>query len=155
MIVRHRLPVLGVALTLVLAASGTAYAFDCIRVSPSAKGVQQSAKSGNWLPFDFGSAAGIADTFSNVFEFELTAPQAACMAAEYAKTGQPKYFSLGIGVAGAKGDATRENRGVLAWHNKNYKVLSDGNGIDHIEDSPILSAVFGSAGACGVDIGEA
>ena len=152
---KHRLPLLGLALTLVPAAGGTAYAFDCIRVSTSSKGVQQSAKSGNWLPFDFGSAEGTAATFADVFEFELTEAQAACIAAEYASTGQPQYFSLGIGVAGAKNESSeRPGTGVLAWRNKNYTVLGDGHGIDHIENSPILSAVLGSAGACGVPIGE-
>jgi hypothetical protein len=42
----------------VLAAAGTAYAFDCIRVSSSLRGLQQSTKSGNWLLFNFGSPAG-------------------------------------------------------------------------------------------------
>lgn len=152
---KHRLPLLGLALTIVLAASGTAYAFDCIRVSTSSKAVQQSAKSGNWLPFDFGSAAGTAATFANVFEFELTPAQAACITAKYAATGQPKYFALGIGVAGARNESsTRPGTGVLAWRNTNYTVLGDGHGIDHVENSPILSAVLSSAGDCGVPIGE-
>jgi hypothetical protein len=144
---------------LVLAVSGTAYAYDCLRVSSSPQGLAQSAKSGNWLPFDLGSTEGIQQTFANVFEVELSDDQAGCFATEYADTEAPKYFALGIGVAGGKKETTRsngkrgDNLGVLAWNNKNYRVLGDGKGIDHIEDSPILSAVFGSLGTCGIAIG--
>jgi hypothetical protein len=44
----------GVLAVVVLALVGasSAVAFDCIRVSSSLKGLQQSTKSGNWLLFD-------------------------------------------------------------------------------------------------------
>jgi hypothetical protein len=32
-------------------------------------------------------------------------------------------------------------------------VLSDGHGIDHLDDSPIVGAVFASASGCGIDVG--
>lgn len=159
---RIRLSVVVVTLVLVLGVSGTAYAFDCIRVSSSPQGLEQSSKSGNWLPFNLSSPAAVQRTFANTFG-PITAQQAACFATKYAATGQPKYFALGVGVAGGKKESTNSQGaragaggfGVLAWHNKNYRILSDGKGIDHIDDSPILSAVFGSAAACGVPIGEA
>jgi len=138
-------------LTLALAAAGTAYAYDCIRVSSTLKGLQQSTKSGNWLLFNFGSAAGVQATFDNI-EVPLIDGQAVCFATEYAKSGEPKYFALGIGVAGANKENEHGNFGVLAWHNKNAKVLSDGRGVDHIE-GPVLNALFAAAETCGVPIG--
>lgn len=157
---RYRLPFVGLVLTLALAAAGTAYAFDCIRVSKTLTGLKQSTKSGNWLLFNFGSADGVYDTFANVFGPELSDDDAACIAAEYAESGQPKYFAVGIGVAGAGNENTNGKRGetggygVLAWNNKNYRVLSDGHGIDSLEHSPIVGAVIGSAIECGVEIPE-
>lgn len=159
---RHRLPLLATVVALVLATGGTAYGFHCIRVSSSLQGLQQSTKSGNWLLFNFGSASGVADTFADVFEFPLTSQQAGCLATEYAKSGQPKYFALGIGVAGGKKETTTSNGaradgegfGVLAWNNKNEDVLSDGNGVDHIDKSPIFGALFGAAATCGVQLPE-
>lgn len=157
---RHRLVLFAAVLALAFAASGTAYAFSCIRVSSSLRGLEQSTKSGNWLLFDFGSAAGVKRTFADVFEVPLTDQQAACLATEYAKADQPKYFALGIGVAGGKKETTNdngargENYGVLAWNNKNYRVLGDGRGVDHIDNSPILSALFAAAATCGLPIGE-
>ena len=38
-------------LVLALVGAGSAFGFDCIRVSSSPQGLQQSAKSGNWLVF--------------------------------------------------------------------------------------------------------
>lgn len=150
---RKRVPMLGLVLGLVLAAGGTAYAYDCIRVSSSPQGLEKSAKSGNWLPFNLGSAAGVQETFANI-GFPMSRDDAACVAREYAETGQPKYFALGIGVAGAKNESTeRESAGVLAWKNKNYRVLSDGKGIDHIENG-VLGALFASLGECGFSVEE-
>ena len=143
---------------LVLAASGTAYAYDCIRVSSSPQGLAQSTKSGNWLAFDLGSTAGVKQTFADVFGVELTDEQAGCFETSYASAEVPKYFALGIGVAGGKKETTTSNGaradsfGVLAWNNKNYRVLSDGKGIDLAEDSSVFSALFGSIGECGIEI---
>ncbi len=145
---------------LVLAASGTAYAFDCIRVSSSPQGLAQSTKSGNWLAFDLGSTAGVERTFTDVFGVELTPEQAECFEAAYASADVPKYFALGIGVAGGKKETTTSNGaragsfGVLAWNNKNYRVLSDGRGIDLAEGSEVFGAFVGSVGACGIEIPE-
>ena len=127
-----------------LVLSGSALAFDCIRVSSSLQGLQASAKSGNWLPLDFSTAAGTQETFANVIEQEITPTQAACFTAAYAATGQPRYFAIGIGVAGPNG--------VLAFMNKNAKVLSDNKGIDHLEESGIFPAFGESAIGCGIPV---
>ena len=156
-----RVPALAAALAVVLVLAGTAYAFDCIRVSSSRQGLFQSAKSGNWLPFDFGSAAGVKQTFADVFGASLNDTQAGCIATAYGASGQPKYFALGVGVAGGKKTSVPSNGaraagdgfGVIAWHNQNLRVLSNGKGIDHIDDSPILTALVKAAGGCGVPIG--
>ena len=151
---KKRLPLLGLVVALVVATGGTAYAFDCIRISKTYKGLQQSTKSGNWLLFNFGTASGAQDTFADVFESPITAQQAACFAAEYAESGEPKYFALGIGVAGANKENETGNFGVLAYNNKNEKVLSDGHGVDHLEQSGIFGAALTAAGACGIDVPE-
>jgi hypothetical protein len=41
---------------------------------------------------------------------------------------------------------------VLAHSNPYDRVLSDGHGIDHFEDSPIIPAIMGAAGGCGIDV---
>jgi hypothetical protein len=158
---RRRVPALLAALVAALALTGSAVAFDCIRVSSSLQGlVQSTSKSGNWLLFDFSSAEGVQNTFANVFEVEITGEQAACLATEYAKSEQPKYFALGIGVAGGKKQSLPESSprgegfGVIAWHNPNDEVLGNGKGIDHIEDGGILPAVFAAGAACGLEIPE-
>lgn len=144
--------VVAVALTI----ASSALAFDCIRVSSSLQGLQQSTKSGNWLLFDFSSVQGTQNTFSNVFESTISGSDAACFVAAYADANQPLYFALGTGVAGGKKDSTTTNGaragmfGVIAWHNRNVRVLSNGTGIDHFDDSPILGALFGAFDACGI-----
>ena len=147
---RHRLAAFAAVIAVGLALAGSAFAFDCIRVSSSLQGLQQSTKSGNWLLFDISSAAGAERTFADVVGLNLTDAQAQCFATAYGKSGQPLYFALGIGVAGGENGGP----GVLAGHNKNESVLANGKGIDHFEDSPILPAIFAAAGSCGIDIPE-
>ena len=113
-----------------LTVTGSALAFDCIRVSASLQGLQQSTKSGNWLLFDFSSADAVQQTFGNIGE-DLTDEEAACFAEFYAGTGEPLYFALGIGVAG--------RNGVLAWNNGGA-AMGDGKGIDHLEQTGIFAA---------------
>lgn len=158
-----RRPVAALAVVAMLSASaGTAFAFDCIRTSTSLQGLQQSTRSGNWLLFDFSSPSGVSSTFADVFGFPLSTADATCVADQYALSGQPRFFALGIGVAGARNESvsnggarsTGDGFGVLAWHNKNYKVLSDGRGVDHLDDSPIVGALFGAAAVCNVAIPE-
>jgi hypothetical protein len=134
-----------------LAVSGSAVAFDCIRVSSSLEGLQQSTKSGNWLLFDLSTAQGVQNTFTN-FGSAVDESQAQCFAAAYAESGAPAYFALGTGVAGGKNETNKGGSGVLAWHNPNDAVLSDGRGIDHLEDTAIFPAFLNAAQACGIPV---
>jgi len=127
---RKRLAALVAVAIAALALAGSAVAFDCIRVSSSLQGLQQSTKSGNWLLFDFSSADAVQSTFANIGE-DLTDEEAACFAEVYGASGQPLYFALGIGVAGPNG--------VLAWNNDN-DAMGDGKGVDHLEATGILAA---------------
>lgn len=155
-----RLTVTAVVLALALAVAGTAYAYDCIRVSTSAAGVRESAKSGNWLPFILDTGPNVDETFNSIFGLDLTDAQAACLASHYAESGQPRYFSLGIGVAGGKKEtitgkgARGDNYGVLIWNQHNFRILSDGRGVDHVEDSDIVPALVSAADACAIVIPE-
>jgi hypothetical protein len=137
-------------LTLGLVGVGSAAAFDCIRVSSSLQGLKQSTKSGNWLLFDLSTAAGAQQTFAGISEgaIVLSDEQASCFVDAYAESGQPRFWALGIGVAGGQTNGP----GVLAGRNPNVRVLSNGKGIDHFEDSGIIPAVFGAAEACGIDL---
>jgi hypothetical protein len=143
------------ALTLV----GGAFAFDCIRVSSSLQGLQQSTKSGNWLLIRLDSAQGVHDVAFDLTEgqIDLSASQAACAAAAYAATGEPLYFALGTGPAGGKKTSVTPNGarsaaqgwGVIAW-NAPDAVVSNGTGIDHADDTVIPAlenAVIGCSGA--------
>lgn len=129
---------------------GSAAAFDCIRVSSSLQGLKQSTKSGHWLLFDLSSPQAAKDTFAGISEgaIQLSDQQASCFVAAYDVSGQPRFWALGLGVAGGFNGGP----GVLAGHNKNTRVLSNNKGIDHFEDSPIIPAVFGAAESCGIDL---
>ena len=141
---KGRLALLAVAIVAALTLAGSAFAFDCIRVSASLQGLKSSTKSGNWLLFDFSTAAGTQETFATGIEQTITPAQAACFTTEYAKAGQPLFFAIGIGVAGPNG--------VLAHLNENTNVLSDGKGIDHLEVSGIFPAFVGASLACGIPV---
>jgi hypothetical protein len=148
---RHRFAVVVAVLAFGVVGVGSAAAFDCIRVSSSLQGLQQSTKSGNWLLFDFSSADGVQQTLATISEGTIvpTDEQAACFADVYGQSGQPRFFALGIGVAGGK---TGHGPGVLAHRNPNTGVLSNGTGIDHLEDSGIVPALFAAAETCGIDV---
>jgi hypothetical protein len=141
---RHRFAAVAVAVVASLAVTGSAVAFDCVRVSSSLQGLQQSTRSGNWLLFDLSSADGVQKTFATVGEAVPSTAQAQCFASAYAASGQPLYFALGIGVAGPNG--------VLAHRNAN--TTGDGKGIDQLERSGILPAIFAAAEACGIELSE-
>jgi hypothetical protein len=139
---RRLVAILAIAASSLFAAS-SAYGFDCIRVSSSHQGlISSTSHGGRWLLFDFSSGSASLQTFGNI-GISATPTQAACFSNAYAQTGQPRWFALGIGVAG--------KNGVLAHNNPNERVLGDGHGIDHFDDSPIIGAVFASAGACGIN----
>jgi hypothetical protein len=140
----HRLLALTTVVAAALALSGTAAAFDCIRVSSSLQGLERSTRSGNWLLIDFSSVDGLLRTLAVIGEPTPSTEQAECFVADYAASGQPRFFAIGIGVAGPNG--------VLAHRNTN--TTADGKGIDHLEASGILQAIDRAAAACGVDLGE-
>lgn len=139
---RHRLGALAALFVLALAVTGSAFAFDCIRVSSSLQGLKSSTKSGNWALFDLSSGATTKETLLQVVGVDLTDPQAQCVSDHYLASGLKPYFALGFGVAGPNG--------VLAGRNPNDSVLSNLKGIDHLEDSPIGAALFGAAADCGI-----
>ena len=143
---KQRLIVVLAVLAAVLVVSGSAFAFDCIRVSSSLQGLQQSTKSGNWVLFNLSSGATLQSTFETL-EVPATAEQAQCVSDAYkaAGGGLPLYFALGFGVAGPNG--------VLAHNNPNDNVLGNLKGIDHLDDSPIGAALFGALGTCHVPVG--
>jgi hypothetical protein len=147
---RHRLAIGVAVLAFGLVGVGSAAAFDCIRVSSSLQGLKQSTKSGHWLLFDLSTPQAAKDTFDGISEgaIQLTDQQASCFVTAYAASGQPRFWALGLGVAGGFNGGP----GVLAGHNKNTRVLSNNKGIDHFEDSGIIPAVFGAADSCGIDL---
>ena len=147
---RHRLAVAVAVVACGLVGVGSAAAFDCIRVSSSLQGLQQSTKSGHWLLFDFSSAPGVQQTLATISEGAIVVSdeQAACFVDAYGASGQPRFFALGLGVAGG----FHGGPGVLAHNNPNDRVLSNGKGIDHLDDSAIVPALFAAANACGIDV---
>jgi hypothetical protein len=143
--VKHRLLAAAALAVVSLTVVASASAFDCIRVSSSLQGLQASTKSGNWLLFDLSSPAAVQATAERVGE-PMPLDVATCVADEYASYGVSPYFALGVGVAGGR---TGHGTGVLAWNNPNDWVLGNGKGVDHLEDSVVGAALFGSLGACG------
>jgi len=147
---KKRLSVGVAVLVLALVGAGSAFGFDCIRVSSSLQGLQQSTKSGNWLVFDFSTPEAFQESLTE-FGVVLTDEQAECGSAAYAESGQPLYFALGVGVAAGENENARAG-GVLAHNNPNTSVLSNGTGIDHFEDSGIIPALEEAAVTCGVPV---
>jgi hypothetical protein len=142
---KHRIIAgLAVVATCALLTASAAYAHDCIRVSSSHQGlISSTSHGGRWLLFDFSSVSATTQTLQTI-EVPATQAQIACFVPAYAQTGQPQFFALGIGVAG--------RNGVLAHNNPNDRVLADGHGIDHLDDSPIMPAIFAAAGGCGIPV---
>ena len=139
---KHRFALVCGVAALALAVSGSALAFDCMRVSSSLQGLKQSAdKSGNWLFFDMNDGGGGVAQVLGFFEIPATSEQIACFQAAYdAVPTAPKYFAIGVGVAGGH---SGHGSGVLA-PNAPDKVLTNGTGIDHFDDTvlPIFVAAL-------------
>jgi hypothetical protein len=149
---KHRFTALLALVLVSLTITGSAFAFDCIRVSSSHQGlVSSTSHSGKWLLFDLSSGPALQQTLGGAAGLSLTDEQAACIAEAYAATGQPLFFALGTGVAGGNNPNSAAG-GVIAHNNPNDGVLGNGKGIDHLDDSPILPALFGAAEGCGVSI---
>ena len=143
-----RLSALTAAFLVALCVAGSAFAFDCIRVSSSLQGLKQSTTSGKWLLFDFSSAAGTAATLANA-GLPADPTTAQCVYTSYSASGQSPYFALGTGVAGGNTNGP----GVLAHNNPNDSVLANGKGIDHLDESPIFPALATAIQGCtGIDI---
>jgi hypothetical protein len=125
-------------------------AFDCIRVSSSLQGLKASTTSGKWLLFDLSSGPAVEQTLANI-GVDVTDAQAQCISTAYAASHQPQYFALGLGVAGGTNPNSAAG-GVLAHNNPNDDVLSNGKGIDRLDDSGIVPALIGAAAGSGVTI---
>lgn len=140
---KHRVLLVLAALAVALTLTGSALAFDCMRVSSSQQGLLQSTKSGNWLYFDMTNGTGIA-TILAFDEIPATQSQIDCLQAAYSASNAPRYFALGVGVAGGK---TMNGPGVLA-HNAPDKVLTNGTGIEHLDDT-VVPVLVAAAPGCG------
>jgi hypothetical protein len=144
---KQRLVALVAVAVAALALAGSALAFDCIRVSSSLQGLEESTRSGNWLAFDM-TTGGLPQLLS-FFGVELAPADLACVKSEYLASTAPKYFALGVGVAGGR---TEHGSGVLALNAPDW-VLGNGTGIDHLDDT-VIPAVIASFGACGIPVPE-
>lgn len=126
------------AAALVVGAS-PAFAFDCIRVSASQQGLMQSTKSGNWAYMT------IDDLVQGGIESGQVPPDAGpCIVSTWHQLGEPSYFAIGVGVAGAKGATqsgriTDESFFELA-KNAPVKVMVNGKGVDHLDDAIMIVA---------------
>ena len=129
---------------LALTLAGSAFAHDCMRVSSSSQGLQQSAKNGgNWIYFDMTDGGNGIPEILGFFNLPSDPGTVACFQSAYdqavaANPTLPLYFDLGNGVAGGNTNGP----GTLAWNNPNSRVLSNGTGIDHFDDTvlPVLEA---------------
>ncbi|MEA2198467.1 MAG: hypothetical protein QOJ25_2518 [Solirubrobacteraceae bacterium] len=130
------------AFALTFAAAGPALAFDCMRVSSSLQGLQQSTNGGNWTAFDMTASGGGVAAVLSFFGVPVSDAQLACFQTAYDNSGAPTYFALGTGVAGGKTNGP----GVLA-HNAPEKVLTNGTGIDHF-DSTVQPVFENAASTC-------
>jgi hypothetical protein len=125
-------------------AASPAYAWDCIRVSGSAQGLQQSSAHGQWayMTIDDLIAGGVQEGF-------ITREQVPCVEQAWSALGEPTSFAIGSGVAGARGAAqsghlTDADFFELA-KNAPLKVMIDGKGVDHLDDA--LMVVVSSCSA--------
>ena len=130
-----------VAVALVM--SGSALAFDCMRVSSSPQGLRQSTTSGNWLYFDMTQGGGGVAQVLTFFGVPYDNTVLTCFQTAYSASSAPKYFALGTGVAGGK---TGNGPGVIA-HQAPAKVLANGTGIEHFDDT-VLPVFLAAAGVC-------
>ena len=131
----------GVALAaaLALGTSAAAYAHECYNPSRSEQGnAAAGSHSQAWFTLVVADAVQ-GDVGAGV----ITQEQADCIKEAYAASGAPASFTLM--VKGAVGQD-----GVIAAHNPNNWLATDGKGIDHAFEA-YGDAIFGSYAACGVD----
>lgn len=145
---KHRLALFVGVAVVALTVTSSALAFDCMRVSSSLQGLQQSAShSGMWLYFDMTDGGNGIPEILDFLEVPSDPTTVACFQDAYDQAVAsdptlPLYFALGFGVAGG----FHNGPGVLAHNNPNENVLSNGTGIDHFEATvlPVLEAAAGS-----------
>jgi hypothetical protein len=146
---KHRLVLFFAVAVAALTVTGSALAFDCMRVSSSAQGLQQSANNGgNWIYFDMTDGGNGIPQILGFFQLPTDAGTVACFQAAYdsavaANPKLPLYFDLGNGVAGGN----HNGPGVLAHNNPNGRVLSNGTGIEHFDDT-VLPVLLAAAPGC-------
>jgi hypothetical protein len=146
---KHRLVLFIAVAVAALTVTGSALAFDCMRVSSSAQGLQQSASnSGMWLYFEMTDGWNGIPQILGFFGLPSDSGTVACFqtAYEQAVAANPKlplYFALGTGVAGGNHDGP----GVIAHNNPNDRVLSNGTGIEHFDDT-VLPVLLAAAPGC-------
>src|SRR2546423_6468928 len=128
---KHRFTALLALALASLTITGSAFAFDCIRVSSSHQGLVQSTQSGKWLLFDLSSGPALQQTLGGAAGLSLTDEQAACIADAYAATGQPLFFALGTGVAGGDNPKPAPGGGV-APNKPQHRGRRDGEGSGHL-----------------------
>lgn len=130
----------GFALTagLVLGSGAGAWAHECYNASRSAQGnAMAGSNSQTWYTLVVADAIqGDADAGA------ITQQQADCIKDAYAASGAPASFT--IMVKGANGQD-----GLIAGHNPNKALMTNGKGIDHAFDA-YGEEIFGSYAACGV-----
>lgn len=126
-----------------LALAGTAAAFDCVRVSASLRGLEQSQGSGKWFLIDVSSVEGVQRTFELLGDPVPSDEDAACFVSAYASSGQPASFAIGIGVAGPNG---------VLMHRNGTRATSDGKGVDRLESSRIADAYLNAIDVCGLEV---
>ena len=103
---KHRLVLFIAVAVAALTATSSALAFDCMRVSSSTQGLQQSASnSGMWLYFDMTDGGNGIPQILGFFGLPSDPGTVACFQTAYdqAVATNPKlplHFALGTGVAG-------------------------------------------------------
>jgi hypothetical protein len=146
---KHRLVLFVAVAVAALTVTGSALAFDCMRVSSSAQGLQQSASnSGMWLYFDMTDGGNGIPQILGFFGLPSDSGTVACFQTAYdqavaANPKLPLYFALGTGVAGGH----HNGPGVIAHNNPNDRVLSNGTGIEHFDDT-VLPVLLAAAPGC-------
>jgi hypothetical protein len=121
----------GLTAALVLGSGAAAFAHECYNPSRSDQG--DAAAGSN-------SQAWYTLVLVDLEAGLITQEQADCVVATYAETGAPWTFT--VMVKGAVGQD-----GVIAEHNPNGYLATDGKGIDHAFDA-YGDEIFGSYAAC-------
>ena len=124
---------------LVLGSGAGAWAHECYNASRSDKGNEMAgSKSQAWFTLVVSDAIQ-GDVDLGV----ITQEQADCIKDAYAESGAPASFTIMV-----KGAAGQD--GVIAAHNPNSGLMTNGKGIDHAF-AAYGDAIFGSYAACGVE----